>query len=179
MNWFVPYIDVITFCIAVFGFIMSIYNFVLSILQRRTRLKIEIPHVFRFQNPRKCVDTINLKIYNLSATPVVLSRITVSNASSRGSFGSYRREVFSRKEMQSKQIISSSIWMSDFLPIKIEGKGCVNLLLDSDEQRPIFELSATNTIHVYTANKTRKQKFFLANFTAKELLEECREPSYQ
>lgn len=179
MNWFVPYIDVITFVIAVVGFIISIYNFVVSILQRRTRFRIEIPHVFRFENPKKCVDTINLKIYNLSATPVVLSRITISNKSSCGSFGSYRREIFSCKEMQNRQIISSSIWMSDFLPIKIEGKGFVNLLLVSDDQQPIFELGAVNTIHVYTPNKMRKEKFFLSDFTAKELLEECREPSYQ
>lgn len=171
--------DNITFLIAVISFGLSVYNFVVTIIQNSTRLKIGIPHVFRFEDTTTCAEIINLKIYNLSKVPVVVSRVSVSNNSSVGAFGSYRKRIMESKRTVRGQIVSQNIWMSDLLPVKIEANGCVNLLLLADDNRRIIDTASRNKIKIYTAKRTITRTLSASDFTDSRLLTECREPSCQ
>lgn len=166
----------ITFLIAVVGFAISIYNFISAIIQNRTRINVDVAHVFRIENAQRCIDIVNLKVLNLSKNPVVLSRITVENDLHSGSLGTYRREVFSKTRRTGGQITDRKVWFSDQLPIKIEGNGCVNLLLVADKEMPLFAKGKKNIINLHTARKTIVRKLLLTDFSENELLEKCREP---
>lgn len=168
--------DNFTFLIAVVGFIMSVYNFVVHILENHTRIKVEVSHVFHPFPGRQCRQTINLKVYNLSQKPVVLSRIVVSNDEHSGSIGSYRRNVFMTGFITGGRQNEKTVWFSDQLPIKIEGNGCANLLLTSDKAEPLFSKGKQNLLEIYTANKKIRYKFQLSSFSETSLLGECREP---
>lgn len=169
----------ITFLIAIAGFGMSIYNFVYSIVQDRTRVEAEVSHVFRAGSATKCVEVINLRILNLSKIPVVLSRVTVKNYLRSGSFGSYRRKIYTHTVRSNGNVESQTIWTSDQLPIKIEGNGCVNLLLIADDKEPLLAANAENTFQLHTAKKTVCRNVHITNFSHFELLSECREPDFQ
>lgn len=167
----------IAFLIALAGFAISIYNFVSSIIQNHTRIKVEVAHIFRSEDTTRCIDTLNLKLLNLSKNPVVISRIIVKNSLRAGSIGTYRREVSKVIHYRGANVTGSNVWISDNLPVKIEGNGCVNLLLVSDSETPLFEIGIKNTLKIYTAKKTVRYSFLHNEFSAQTLLEKCREPS--
>lgn len=167
----------IAFLIALAGFAISIYNFVSGIIQNHTRIKVEVAHVFRSENQTRCIDTLNLKLLNLSKNPVVVSRITIKNELRTGSIGTYRREVAKVTHYTGSSVTGRNVWISDNLPVKIEGNGCVNLLLVSDSETPLFEIGIKNTLKIYTAKKMVRYSFLHNEFSAQTLLEKSREPS--
>lgn len=178
-DWIASYSDSITFIIAVISFGLSVYNFVISIIQNSTRLNVEYPHFFRYENGKFCADVMHLKVYNLSKVPVVIACVSVSSNYGIGRFGTYRKQVVCNQRTVGGRIISENEWMSDLLPIKIEANGCVNLLLIADENRRIFDTSARNKIKIYTAKRTIIRTLPAIKLTDSELLTECREPSWQ
>ena len=167
----------ITFIIAVASFIMSIYNFIIAILQNQTHIKADFPHCFRFENTERCVDVLHVKILNLSKTPIVLSRVSVSNGSASYSFGTYRKELFRSERRESGKLVYRHVWISDELPLKIEGNGCANLLLVSDGDVRTFKTDSVNRVLLHTGKKTIRYKLAIDDFSDKELLEQCREPN--
>lgn len=167
----------ITFVIAVIGFVISIYNFVYSLIQNHTRIKISVPHVFHIESPRRNFEMLHIQILNLSKNPVVISKISVKNTKYTGSFGAYRRELFSKTIRSNGIVVEQKKWFSDQFPVKIEGGSCVNLLLAVDKEMPAFAEGEQNVLKVHTAQRVIRYKLFLSSFSEKELLEECREPN--
>ena len=165
----------VTHWIAVIGFCISLYNFLSDHFRNILRLKVEVTHVFHGGDPDKGFDVANLRILNPSARPIVVSRITVSNYVRSGSIGSYRKLIYRKTIRTNGQITSQATWMSDHLPIKVEANGCVNLLLATDTNDPLFLRHAENYIQIHTARKTMKLTVRLSNFSETKLLEECRE----
>ena len=166
----------ITFLIAVVGFAMSIYNFMVNIVQNHTRIKVDLAHVFYCENMGRTVEIVNLKILNLSKNPVVLSQLNVKNDIQSGSFGTYRRKIYTETLRTDGKIVEEKTWFSNSLPVKIEGNGCANLLLISDERHPVFVKGSKNTLKLHTTKKTIKKEMVLTDFSEIKLLAVCREP---
>lgn len=169
----------VTHWIAVVGFCISVYNFLADRIRNRFRIKVEVSHVFHGDAPDKGFDVVNLRILNLSAVPVVVSRIFVENYLRSGFIGTYRRIIYTKTMKTNGVVTSQTVWKSDQLPIKIEGNGCVNLLLATDASTPVFLWHAENYIRIYTARKTSKITYRMALPADARLLEVCREPDCQ
>jgi hypothetical protein len=169
----------VTHWIAIISFCISIYNFLTEHFRYRLRLKVEVSHIFHGDTPDRGFDVVNLRILNPSARPVVISRIEVSNYLRAGAIGSYRKQIYTKTVKTNGVVVSKTIWTSDQLPIKIEANGCVNLLLVTDANTPLFLRYAENYIRVYTSGKIQKLTHRLSNFSDTKLLEVCREPDCQ
>lgn len=167
----------VTFLIAVIGFVISIYNFLSSTIQNRTKLQIDIPNIFRMDNNKRCFDILQVKIINLSSQPIVISGISAWNKNSNGSFGNLRREIMSSTRSKGREIIREQYWMSDTLPIRIDGNSCVNLLLISDCDKPIITKDAWNIIKFNTSKRSILRFKKVNAFSNQWLLTECREPN--
>lgn len=167
----------ITFLIAVVGFVISLYNFFSALRQNRIRLSIDFSHVFRLGRGDKCLDALHVKIINRSYRPVIISRLTLSNPNGVRTFGSFRREVLRIEHRQNGEIYQRDIWMSDILPIKLEGNGYADLLLLSDEIGCFVTLDSENVVSLCTPQKTIRCKPIIRNFCDAKILSECREPN--
>lgn len=167
----------ITFLIAVVGFVISLYNFFAALRQNRIRLSIDIAHVFRIGHCDKCPEALHVKIINLSYRPVIISRLTVSNTAGIRTFGSFRREVLRIEHQRNGEIYQRDIWMSDTLPIKLEGNGYADLLLLADETGWFVMPDSENVVSVCTPQKTIRCKRLIQNSSDAKTLSECREPS--
>ena len=170
----------ITFVIAVLGFAMSVYNFTESLLRKRRKVRVDFAHVFRAEGRERCVDMLHMKVYNLSGREIVTSRITVENSHCSGGFGAYRRQLLrsartitrSSGELERKEMV----WMSDHLPVKIEGGGFANLILMADTDGQFIALKAPNVVKLHTPSGVVKKKLTISDFSEKGLLGECRAP---
>lgn len=167
----------ITFLIAVVGFVVSLYNFFAALRQNRIRLSIDIAHVFRIGYGNKCPEALHVKIINLSYRPVIISRLTVSNTAGIRTFGRFRREVLRIEHQRNGEIYQRDIWMSDTLPIKLEGNGYADLLLLADETGWFVSPDSENVVSVCTPQKTIRCKPLIQNFSDAKTLSECREPN--
>lgn len=172
--------DNVTFIIAVVGFAMSIYNFIESWLHKRTKVAVEFAHVFRVEGQGRCVDILHLKIYNLSSREIVISRISVKNNSGNGEFGAYRRQLLRSAKTLTRSSgeidLEAVTWMSDYLPVKVEGGGFANLLLMADADGRIIGLNEPNIVILHTPSNTVRKKLTISDFSERGLLGECRAP---
>lgn len=169
--------NAVTFWIAVAGFVISVYNFVSGIFRNTVRVKVEFSDTFHFAGIDECSDVIHLKITNLSQNPIVLSRLSVENALGKHAFGSYRKRLLDITSRTGSVVTGKERWVSDFLPFKIEGNGCANLLLVSDGDKQAIELQRDNIVRLYTSKRTIRRKLNINAFSDPELLSQCRGPN--
>lgn len=172
--------DNITFVIAVAGFAMSVWNFAEAFLRRRVRLRVDFAHVFRVEGGERCVDILHLKVFNLSGRAVIVSRLTVEHDIDFADFGTYRRQLL-RSERASRHSSGETVrteqtWMSDHLPIQIEGGGFANLMLIADLDGQHISLRRVNLVKLYTPFGIIRKKLVLSDFSDRKLLGECRAP---
>ncbi len=165
----------ITFLIAVTGFIMSVYNFAENLAQKKVRITAEVSDVFRAGNESRCLETICLKVVNLSNEPVVLSGVKVENYKHKGSFGRYQKGVFTFTNRTAGKVTSVQKWTADRLPVTVDSKGCVSLLLAGDSETPAFAEHTENIVTIRTDRKKITQRLHLSTFSDLMLIPKCRE----
>lgn len=165
----------ITFLIAVVGFAMSVYNFAENLANKQVKITAEVADVFRAGNESRCLETICLKIVNLSNEPVVISSVEVENYKHKGSFGRYQKGVFTLTNRTAGKVTSVQNWTADRLPVAVEGKGCVSLLLAGDSESPAFAEHTENVVTIRTDRKKITQRLHLSTFSDLMLIPKCRE----
>ena len=119
----------LTTAIAVVGLALSIYNFSYTLWCNRTCYHIQDTQIFQVESGGKLRTVLALRISNLSNRPLIISRITAVGAAEPVELGLYRQVIYKRVEPDR---IAKSNWASDLLPVKIEGRGCANLLVMSN-----------------------------------------------
>lgn len=148
--------DNVTFAIAVAAFVMSVYNFVVERLHNSQHLDIEIAGVFRPQH-ETFPDVVNLKVYNRSYRPVVLSRITISSSQGTGRYGGYRREILRIDQNENGKSVAHEQWFSDRLPVKIDGESFADLLIVPDDCAGRFPIGEKLTVKLHTSTIPMKK----------------------
>lgn len=167
--------DNVTFAIAVAAFVMSVYNFTVERLHNSKHLDIEISGVFRPQN-EPSPDVVNLKIYNRSYRPVVLSRVTISSNQGARRYGGYRREILRIDQNENGKSVAHEQWFSDRLPVKIDGESFADLLIVPDDGTGRFPIGEKLTVTLHTSTVPVKKCITTASnrLLPYKLLSQCR-----
>lgn len=144
----------ITFAIAVFGFILSIYNFVHEKNQNKMKLQVIYKNHFITAHDSQGI-TLSLSFENLVANPISISRIYLCINNEKYDFYWTPQFVFRNTQQCNGEVLDEINVHTIPLPFKIEGYGVVGGFFFTKASHNITneQLLASKTSLIVHSNK--------------------------
>lgn len=144
--------DIVTFAIAVIGFILSIWNFVETRIQNRVNLSVECKDFIIADNFARKPLYIALSVVNKSRLPIAVSRAFIVAANEKFEFSWIPQIVHQARLGTKDEVFDRTIVKSITLPINLSGLGTIGgyfytETFDRITEDLIKETSATIVLH--------------------------------
>lgn len=171
-----PWVDWVTFGIALLGFGLSVYNFIKEIAKNRVSLDFMVQDIFHFSDSIQCSEIINLKVFNNSESAITLSKIEISCEDKSNIYGEYRKEMLQITSRKGKEVTGVFKWHSDILPVYIDGRSYASMMLTSTIPIETLKRKTKCRLSVHTNRGLVEKDFTFTDFSSEKLLSECRAP---
>lgn len=169
----------VTLLIAIAGFALSLWNMVEAQLKNRKNVQIYVQNVFRSGPNEKdfYAEILNVTFINKSREAITLSGLAVECDGKIHRFGEYQQMLIEKKRTTGNREISRSTWHSDTFPQKLEGLGCVHMLVSTTTKDLCIKSQSPYVFILYT-NKGTIKKTLVNDISDIKALSECRAPDW-
>ena len=179
LKWINENRDNVTLGLAAFGSVLSVLNLFRDWRKHRKNVSVTIQNIFNFgpdPDNGRYTEVLNISIVNRSREAITISGLKIKCEDRQNRFGEYRLQLHRHSNKHSDRETSRMRWFSDVLPVKVEGLGCVRLLVASTGDARSLENGRWYVATLFSS-KGRIFKIGKCEFSDAEMLAHCKEPT--